>query len=207
MTKKQVFDALARKNGIHCGDIGFNRIETIYTLPRKHPSHLRSIHVYGPKRVYDEKEEKGCVLSYRCIDSRSRLRKIRFYLNTIEEAYALLFAIVFMPEKIRYEFHHRNKRTVIKRELFNTLGERTIFEALRLLPALAPIWVEGILTIFLTVIRFLLLPFLSLRDMMFRKWEFLFEKDGDEFVIIGRNCFGPFNKRTARRAWMIINGE
>ena len=204
MTKKEAFEELAEKTGIECKNYSTDRVNVTYDLPRNHPSGLSSFSVLGPK-IKSEEEEKGCVLNLYFDSKRLLGGKTVFYLNSVTEAYAILFAVVYMPKKIRYEVLRGRERTKVSREEFHGRGKRviSIFDLLVFLPAPLEL-VHGILVL---VLRFLFFPILSLLDMIFRSDEFLFDKVGDEFVLTRHRCFGPFNKRSARRFWMFIEGE
>lgn len=205
MTKKDAFEQLAKENGIVCRSFNNTRLDMHYQLPYDHPSRIFSVWIIGPYGKYAEDAEKGCILKFSHVTSSNQYSRVVFYLNTVEEAYALLFALVFLPDKVHYEFLSGKTRTEVTREEFQSSGKKR--ESFRTLIESGPFLLSLLIGLLRILACFVFSPILSLYDVMFRRYEFLFDKVGDEFVLTRHTCFGPFNKRSARRTWMIQEGE
>ena len=206
MTKKDAFEQLAKENGIVCRSYNNTRLDMVYQIPHNHPSRIYSVHLFGPDGKHAEDAEDGCILRFSHLTPSYERSKVVFYLNSAEEAYALLFALVFLPERVRYEFLSGKKRTQVTREEFQSSGKKQESSFLDRFTSW-PLFLYILIGLIIITVRFVFSPILSLYDVIFRRYEFLFDKVGDEFILTRHNCFGPFNKRSARRSWMVRDGE
>ena len=141
----------------------------------------------------------GCVVFF--LNDRSTkwndiFYEIPFYMENLKEAYELLFAYCFLPERIRYEIVKDKKYETVSREnYFNAALKKSPPDAIRYRDG-----IYALLLFFPSILYGLIGPAI---DTFFRRWEYVFESEGENFVISKRYCFGFRRGRTSRKTWMV----
>lgn len=205
MNKREIYEQFAKQSGVTWTGLRSKRIHEVYCYPDNHPSNISTAVILGPRYTrVSETDEEGCVLSIRY--ARYYIgTETKFYLNSAAEAYALLTAISFFPDKVYCEecdnagFHKMDKDS-----FFTPRGRfwkrKSVTECFLFWPDLIGDLFESIVIL----IRTLIYPILSFFDYIFRKEEFVYEFRNEMFVLTRRKCSGKWGKKSARRPWMVI---
>ena len=198
---RRKFDALVHKFGFKIQTLTDekNELEISYFLPDKRSGVNSFINFKVHYRKYPQSPEKtGCVVFMDGLIMKSLVefedKSLTFYMDDLQSAYEMLFALFFTPEKVRYETVVGRKRVVLSEKDFIKTGDRAID---------ADFWFTIPGMILRGLLSWLTGPFRILAKP-FHKWEYLFRHEGDEFVLIRRYCGGRHKRLSIIRNWMIL---
>ena len=197
---RRKFDALAKELGfkIHILTDEKNELEVSYYLPDKRSGINSFVNFQIHYRKYPHNPEKtGCVVFMDGIIKKSLFdfddKSLTFYMDDLQSAYEMLFALFFTPEKVRYEDVRGRKRMVLSERDFIKTGNRAIS---------ADFWFTIPGLVLRGILSWLTIP-LRMATKPFQKWEYLCEHEGDEFVLIRRYCGGRHKRLSIIQNWMI----
>ena len=189
---RRKFDQLAQEHGFTVMVSADERYElnASYIMPdnRDTRNDFQSFDLHYRKFIR-RPSKTGCILTLKSLESKV----LTFYLDDLQSAYELLFAIFFTPEKVSYEQICGRKRDKLPRKEFIKTGKQV---------SEADFW-YSFPGIFIKMFFLWITKPIRYFFSRFRRWEYVYTPEGDQFTVTRRYCGGKYKMHTISHVWMM----
>lgn len=181
-----------------------------YTFPyRQTHTHLSGITLIYPKKSSSKEQQQSCLVRLKYAASYERRDKYdrwaSFYMDSVPEAFGLIYVFLMYPDRIRYELvKGKEKRNLTEKE-FASLGKKGYGEMSPVLPSL----MNSLFKLLVALLELVLAPIEAvfkngnyMRINNRRKWEYIAVPGEKEYTLIRRYCGGTHKRQTRKEPWM-----
>ena len=186
------FDKLAKEHGFTIMVSADERYElnASYIMPddRDTRNDFQRFDIHYRKHIRHP-AKTGCVLTLKSLESRT----FTFYMDDLQSAYELLFAIFFTPEKVKFEQIRGKNRVKLSRKEFIKTGKQV---------SEADIW-YSFPGIFIKMFFLWITKPIRYFFSRFRRWEYIYIPEDGCFTVIRRYCGGKHKMQTINHVWMM----
>ena len=202
MNKVEAFDNLAKQNGFFVTRDTYKSSSHLKVRYYTHDGNVkfRSVQIETMDYKPNNTAAKASCLVKVTFGTEGHNKYMNFSTVNVDEAYALAYALLFMPESVRYEFVRGSDVKKLTLREFSEYGhkETGCLHELLVLPGY-----------FLIMLLFPIAMIIGLIyhtiGNIFQRWENVCQLEDDNLILIRRYCAGKRQKFSIKALWMSID--